>query len=556
MLRATHISIKNKLIVIQIVTAIVAILSCSLSFVFIYNNLFKQYEEESLISIAKVIGDNVSSAVMFGYFDNLNLFEADEKKDSTSTKNTTEIDLDQALDDNIIEGGVGQSEAEQALNKLDVHTQLLNATVVDKNGGIFAHYHRSNTDSLTAKDIKSAFNHTDLSYSDEGVAKIVKGKTIHIYFKIFEEGDKDWLGTIYLQAESQAGTIFRSYLTTIPLVLLIGLVMALVLASLLQKSISHPIRSLVLGMRQVSKKRDYSIRVPQEGTDEIAQLSQVFNEMLEQIQKRDKSLQEARDELENRVVKRTQQLEIKTQELQASNKELEQFAYVASHDLQEPLRMIGSFSQLIERRYANVVDKEMKEYIHYIVDGVARMQRLIKDLLALSRVGTRKANFKDMDLTHVILKTLSNLRYVVEKSKAEITYDDLPTLPIDEVKLMQLLQNLLSNAIKFRKEDTSPKIHIGAQERLQDWVISIQDNGMGIPEGYAEKIFMIFQRVNHSKYPGTGIGLAICKKVVEVHGGKIWFESEVGKGTTFYFSIAKPQLPKTERVLAETMVTM
>jgi PAS domain S-box-containing protein len=229
-------------------------------------------------------------------------------------------------------------------------------------------------------------------------------------------------------------------------------------------------------------------------------------------------------------------------ELARSNAELQQFAYVASHDLQEPLRMIGSYTQLLERRYGEKLDSDAREFMDFIVDGATRMKQLIEDLLAYSRVGTRGKELRPVHAQGALDRALINLRAAIESSDAQITHDALPEVKADDTQLTQLLQNLIGNAIKFRKKDESIRIHVGVQDAGEEWRFSVSDNGIGIEPQYFERIFMVFQRLHtRDEYPGTGIGLAICKKVVDRHRGRIWVESVYGKGSTFVFTLPKTQ---------------
>ncbi len=225
-----------------------------------------------------------------------------------------------------------------------------------------------------------------------------------------------------------------------------------------------------------------------------------------------------------------------TSELKRSNEELQQFAYIASHDLQEPLRMIASYLQLIERRYKGRLDKDADEFIAFAADGAGRLQEMIIGLLAYSRVQTKGKAFEEVDASEVLGNAVSNLKIAIKESGALVTADTLPVVKADALQLLQVFQNLISNSIKFRGGEL-PVIHISAERKKEEWFFSVKDNGIGIAPQYKDKIFNIFQRLHGREYPGVGIGLSLCRRIIERHGGRIWFESEAGKGSTFYFTI-------------------
>ena len=232
-----------------------------------------------------------------------------------------------------------------------------------------------------------------------------------------------------------------------------------------------------------------------------------------------------------------EELQKKNENLLTSNKELEQFAYVASHDLQEPLRMVASYTELLQKRYEGKLDEKADKYIRYAVEGAKRMQMLINDLLVLSRVNTKGKPFKPVECNELLKRVLHGLGTVIHEKQAKVEVTTLPTVLGDEGQLFQLFQNIISNAIKFHGADR-PLIEISAVQNHSDWVFSIRDNGIGIDPEYFERIFVIFQRLHErGAYDGSGIGLSISKKIVERHAGKIWVKSEPGKGTVFYFSL-------------------
>ncbi|MCH7554012.1 MAG: hypothetical protein IIC82_08460 [Chloroflexi bacterium] len=237
-------------------------------------------------------------------------------------------------------------------------------------------------------------------------------------------------------------------------------------------------------------------------------------------------------------------LEHYNEELRSSNEELQQFAYVASHDLQEPLRMVASYNQLLARRYADKLDQEANDFINYSVDGAKRMQVLLNDLLEFSRVGSKGKDLEPTECGPVLAAVLTDLQIAITDANAEVTHDELPWVMADAVQLRQLFQNLINNAMKFRG-DQAPRIHLSATLGNGEWTFSVRDNGIGIDPKYFDRIFVLFKRLHtREEYPGTGIGLAICRKIVQKHGGKMWVESAPGEGATFFFTLRKSEVAK------------
>lgn len=283
------------------------------------------------------------------------------------------------------------------------------------------------------------------------------------------------------------------------------------------------------------RKREYT-------TEEIKLLHSIAQQAANAIENAH-LYQQAQQEIKHR--KRLQaQLERYADDLQRSNQDLQQFAYIASHDLQEPLRMITSYLQLLERRYKGSLDSDADEFIHFAVNGALRMQELINALLLYSRIETRGFELQLTDCNEAVNQVLDNLKLAIEESNAQIHYDGLPVVMGDSTQLTQLFQNLIGNAIKYHRTGP-PRIQLKAKRQDGEWLFSIQDNGIGFSQEQADRIFMIFQRLhNREKYPGTGIGLAICKRIIERHNGRIWAKSQQGEGSTFYFTI-----PISEEIL-------
>ncbi len=277
--------------------------------------------------------------------------------------------------------------------------------------------------------------------------------------------------------------------------------------------------------------RWYDVYAFKIGEPESREVAILFNDITK-FKETETELREYQDKLEEKVKKRTE-------ELAKSNDELKHFAYVASHDLREPLRMITSFLQLLERRYTDQLDQDANEFIGFAVDGAKRLDDMINDLLEFSKVTQKKIDFKKVDINKVLEQTKLNLKYAIDINNAKIIYDTLPTVYGDEMLIELLFQNIISNSIKYRSTET-PKIDITTTIQSNKYLFAIKDNGIGMSPEHLERIFTIFQRL-HSKdeYEGTGIGLAIAEKIIIQHNGKIWAESELGEGTTFYFTIPK-----------------
>jgi signal transduction histidine kinase len=302
---------------------------------------------------------------------------------------------------------------------------------------------------------------------------------------------------------------------------------------LLDRLVSRPVVELAEQVRQVAAG-EYDKHIESAGSPELRSLADDVDGMRQKIAAELSEVREARSQIEWV----NDQLKVQAEELTRSNRDLEQFAYVASHDLQEPLRKVASFCQLLQRRYAGQLDERADQYIAFAVDGAQRMQRLINDLLAFSRIGRITAGFTDVDLNRVLTAVSAQF----EERDGEVVFDGLPTVEGEEPLLTTLFVNLIGNSLKFRRPDVPPVIKVTAHRDGDEWVINVRDNGIGIEAEFADKVFVIFQRLHaRDAYEGTGIGLAIVKKIVEYHGGRIWLDLDVEEGTSINFTL--PVLP-------------
>jgi signal transduction histidine kinase len=308
------------------------------------------------------------------------------------------------------------------------------------------------------------------------------------------------------------------------------LLTGLALARGLRRGVLAPIDGLVAQTRQVAHG-DLDLEIAQEGPAEIQGLAADVDSMRESLASQIARLERARERIAERSA-----------ELARSNADLEQFAYVASHDLSEPLRKVTNFCQLLERQYADLLDDKARTYISFMVDGAKRMQILINDLLDFSRVGRTTDQFRPVDLELKLERALSNLELELQESGAVVDHDPLPTVPGDATLLTALLQNLVGNAVKYRDPARPPHVQISVEQTADECTITVDDNGIGIDPQYAERIFQIFQRLHlRDQYGGTGIGLALCRKIVEFHRGRLWLAEKDGPGARFQFTLPTTQ---------------
>ena len=437
-------------------------------------------------------------------------------------------------------------DAMKVLQSLQSETSVVFAVVYDAQGERFADYAR-----------RGQF-HSSAPPLPDCEKLFVQDGYLHVFKPILRDGHV--IGTIYLQAHRQAIESQRQRIAVVVLLGLSASVAILVLVSArLQRFVSRPIQKLVDAARTVSAKADYSTRVTKTSEDELGQLCDAFNSMLSQIQQRDEALAEHGRNLERLVVERTQslatkseQFEIANLELTRSNSELQQFAFIASHDLQEPLRKVQAFGDLLLHKYRDKLDDEGRDYLKRMQSAATRMRALIDGLLSYSRVATKGQPFTSGDLGNIVGSVLTDLESRIEQTHGQVEVDTLPTIDADALQMRQLFQNLVGNGLKFHRPDAAPVVTItcrtmqnngelrsstlGVATELCE--ITVRDNGVGFDEQYADRMFQPFQRLHgRDQFEGTGMGLAICRKIVERHGGSISASSAPGQGATFVVTL-------------------
>jgi signal transduction histidine kinase len=393
--------------------------------------------------------------------------------------------------------------AEELLSSLKAEPHLTFASLYNNNGKRFASF----GDAPAFIPVSSLFS--DLHYFERGY--------LNVFWPIVLDSQR--LGFVYLKLNTGELTeLFRSYLVFGLILMMACVAAAILIASRFQKSISLPVTHLTQLAEDVSKDKNYSLRAAKYNNDELGTLVERFNDMLSEIQKREGALVLSNDAL-----------------LQ-SNRDLEQFAYVASHDLQEPLRIVVNYVELLSKQWDVLPSAQRKQFMDYVTEGAKQSQQLIRDLLEYSRV-RREGKMELVNSDGLLNKALDHLKYSIQSSNATVTHDTLPMIYADPIKMTQLFQNLIANALKFKKNE-APRIHISAVAKDNEWIFSVQDNGIGIAPEYNDQIFVIFKRLHtRDAYSGTGIGLAICKRILEQHNGKIWVKSAENEGSTFYFSL-------------------
>jgi signal transduction histidine kinase len=485
----TSFSIRAKLIAIVMSTTCVALILAGGALAAFQIRSHRAALERELATVADVVGQNLPAALIF------------EKADS----------------------------AEKALHPLDSQPDVVSACLYDGAGRLFAKY------------IRAGYREPCPARPEPEIAGFL-GQILILYHPVVVSGQSP--GTLRMVASlGDLQRRIRIFGLVLLLVLSGAALAALVLSSGLQRLVSGPILELTSTAQKISQNHDYSLRAPQRTHDELGIAVDAFNQMLDRIaaavserKRAEEALMALNATLEERVAERTAKAEQQAAELKRSNEELERFASVASHDLQEPLRAVASYTQLLKQRFGPAIDPETELYLGHVLTGAGRMRALINDLLDYARVGRGTLSRAMVDSGAVLDGALADLSTALAESGAEVTRGPLPTLPANPGKLGQLLRNLITNAIRF-KGDAPPHIDVRCERKGDVWEFAVRDNGIGIEPKHHERIFVIFQRLHGRDRPGTGIGLAICRKIVELHGGTIWVDSAPDQGSTFHFTL-------------------
>ena len=494
-----NISIRRKITLIIMLTSSITLLLAGTAFVTWERISFRQEIVNDLTSVADIVASNSTAALSFG----------------------------------------DQHAAAETLGSLADKSDIMAAGLYTTDGKLFAQYVRTNLPGAVPAVLPGAEEQNYFGADNVWLSRQarLRGEVI---------------GRVYIQSDlSEMNRRLQQYTGIVALVMLVSVFVAFLISSLLQQAISNQILNLAEAARTVSLEKNYAVRVNSvERKDELGLLITWFNEMLDQIQARDKALQQRNDELGIEIAERQraeQQLRDFTASLERSNRELQDFAYVASHDLQEPLRKVQAFGDRLKSKYGAVLDDTGRDYLTRMHNAASRMQTLINDLLIYSRVTTQARPFVPVSLARIAREVVADLEVRIEQSGGRVEIHDLPDLEADPTQMRQVLQNLIGNALKYHRPDLAPHV-IVRSSRIEDdktrrvwWRIEVEDNGIGFEEKYLDKIFGIFQRLHgRDGYEGTGVGLAVVKKIVERHGGDITARSQPDQGSTFIFNLPAP----------------
>lgn len=414
--------------------------------------------------------------------------------------------------------------AGKTLGALRSAPNIVQAAIYTTQGDVFAAYKRDAADGATPEKIPVSLDEQPFNWLCQGRIKVVS--------PILFEGKVR--GQVYIESglHDLSERIHR-YVIIVSGVFLVSLFASMLMFLLIRRSVSVPIMRLAETARMVSHERNYSVRVAAgEGRDELSGLIATFNHMLEQIETRDRELQEAHNNLELRVQERTAQLN-------AVNGELEAFSYSVSHDLRAPLRHMSAFSQLLNEEHGEKLDPDARHYVERIQEGAKRMGLLVDDLLKMGQVSRRSLTLAATDLNSLIKDVLAELQPECKGRNIHLKIAELPGAECDSGLMKQVFANLLSNAVKYSRKREQATIEVGMIETDNTTAIFVRDNGAGFDQRYADKLFGVFQRLHRAdEFEGTGVGLATVQRIIKKHGGKIWAEGAVDKGSTFYFTIS------------------